>query len=61
MTLRLTREHNMIRFINGEPKYVWFSQHANGEAFTFSALQKDKPGKRVGFSFPSTSMLSIMI
>jgi hypothetical protein len=39
----------MIRFINGEPKYVWFSQHANGEAFTFSALQKDKSGKRVGF------------
>ncbi|KAF2244957.1 hypothetical protein BU26DRAFT_568938 [Trematosphaeria pertusa] len=39
-------EHNMIRFINGVPKYVWFSQHANGEAFTFSVLKKDKAGKR---------------
>lgn len=37
----------MIRFINSEPKYVWLSQHANGEAYTFSALQKDSKGKRV--------------
>jgi hypothetical protein len=50
------REHNMIRFIGGEPKYVWFSQHANGEAFAFSALQKDQSGKRVSFhTFPSRS------
>ena len=41
------REHNMIRFINGEPKYIWLSQHANGEAFTFAALKKDASGKRV--------------
>ncbi|KAF2676542.1 hypothetical protein K458DRAFT_447452 [Lentithecium fluviatile CBS 122367] len=39
-------EHNMIRFINGVPKYVWFSQHANGEAYTFEALKKDSSGKR---------------
>ncbi|KAF2711734.1 hypothetical protein K504DRAFT_489547 [Pleomassaria siparia CBS 279.74] len=39
-------EHNMIRFINGVPKYVWYSQHANGEAFTFEALKKDQTGKR---------------
>ncbi|KAF2108733.1 hypothetical protein BDV96DRAFT_605487 [Lophiotrema nucula] len=39
-------EHNMIRFQNGIPKAVWYSQHANGEAFTFSALKKDKTGKR---------------
>lgn len=37
----------MIRFVNGEPKYVWFSQHSNGEAYTFSALKKDASGKRV--------------
>jgi len=37
----------MIRFINGIPKYVWFSQHANGEAFKFEILRKDASGKRV--------------
>jgi hypothetical protein len=37
----------MIRFINGTPKYVWLSQHANGSAYTFKALQKDASGKRV--------------
>jgi hypothetical protein len=44
------REHNMIRFVNGVPKYVWFSQHANGEAYTFEALKKDGSGKRVSFT-----------
>ncbi|KAF2823080.1 hypothetical protein CC86DRAFT_75920 [Ophiobolus disseminans] len=39
-------EHNMIRFINGVPKYIWLSQHSNGEAFTFEALTKDASGKR---------------
>ena len=33
-------EHNMIRFQSGVPSQVWFSQHASGEAFTYSALQK---------------------
>lgn len=37
----------MIRFENGTPKYIWLSQHGNGEAFTFAAMQKDKSGKRV--------------
>ncbi|KAF2259469.1 hypothetical protein CC78DRAFT_537083 [Lojkania enalia] len=36
----------MIRFENGKPSAVWFSQHANGEAFKFSILKKDKSGKR---------------
>lgn len=40
------REHNMIRFINGAPKFVWFSQHSNGEAFKFEILKKDPSGKR---------------
>ncbi|KAF2791963.1 hypothetical protein K505DRAFT_308528 [Melanomma pulvis-pyrius CBS 109.77] len=39
-------EHNMIRFVDGAPKYVWYSQHANGEAYTFAALKKDAAGKR---------------
>ncbi|KAI8937932.1 hypothetical protein NX059_005615 [Plenodomus lindquistii] len=39
-------EHNMIRFQDGVPKAVWFSQHANGEAYTFSCLEKDGSGRR---------------
>jgi hypothetical protein len=40
-------EHNMIRFVNGEPKAVWFSQHGNGQAFEYKILKKDsKTGKR---------------
>ncbi|KAJ8610880.1 hypothetical protein MRB53_038268 [Persea americana] len=31
----------MIRFINGTPSYVWLSEHANGEAFTWAALPKN--------------------
>lgn len=27
-------EHNMVRFQNGTPTQVWFSQHGFGEAFT---------------------------
>ncbi|KAJ5797914.1 uncharacterized protein N7503_007210 [Penicillium pulvis] len=34
-------EHNMIRFVNGTPQAVWFSQHASGQAFTYNALEKD--------------------
>lgn len=34
------REHNMIRFKDGEPQAIWFSQHASGQAFTYDALEK---------------------
>ena len=37
----------MIRFIDSVPKYVWLSQHANGEAYAFKALEKDGSGRRV--------------
>lgn len=46
----------MIRFVNGIPKFAWFSQHANGEAFKFEVLKKDKSGMRVSplnFLFPT--------
>lgn len=33
-------EHNMIRFKNGEPQAVWYSQHAYGEAFTYATVEK---------------------
>lgn len=42
-------EHNMVRFQNGTPTAVWYSQHEFGFAFTYSAVQKI--GKRpVSFS-----------
>lgn len=40
-------EHNMVRFANGLPTAVWYSQHSNGEAFTYEAVNKS--GIRVGF------------
>ncbi|KAI4122725.1 MAG: hypothetical protein LQ338_005656 [Usnochroma carphineum] len=33
-------EHNMIRFKNGLPEAIWYSQHSYGEAFTYSAVEK---------------------
>lgn len=33
-------EHNMIRFLNGTPQALWYSQHGNGEAFTYLAAEK---------------------
>ena len=48
------REHNMIRFVDGVPKAVWYSQHGNGQAFDYKALKKDsKTGKRVSPPLPS--------
>jgi hypothetical protein len=33
-------EHNMIRFKDGVPTAIWYSQHGNGEAFTYNAVEK---------------------
>ncbi|MCJ1368335.1 hypothetical protein MMC16_007477 [Acarospora aff. strigata] len=42
-------EHNMIRFKDGFPQTVWYSQHGNGQAFTYACLEKN--GQRpVGYS-----------
>ncbi|EZF29009.1 hypothetical protein H101_07305 [Trichophyton interdigitale H6] len=41
--------HNMIRFRDGKPEAIWYSQHAAGQAFQYSAT--DKRGVRpIGFS-----------
>ncbi|KAL9053966.1 MAG: hypothetical protein Q9162_004456 [Coniocarpon cinnabarinum] len=44
-------EHNMIRFTNGEPQAIWYSQHSFGEAFSFNAsgLQKQQ-GRPISYS-----------
>ncbi|KAG9247167.1 hypothetical protein BJ878DRAFT_217165 [Calycina marina] len=34
-------EHNMIRFVKGEPTLMWFSQHGNGQAFKYGAVEKE--------------------
>ncbi|KAF9889795.1 hypothetical protein FE257_006885 [Aspergillus nanangensis] len=33
-------EHNMIRFSDGDPQAIWYSQHARGQAFTYEATEK---------------------
>lgn len=33
-------EHNMIRFQDRKPIEMWFSQHGNGQAFTYDAVEK---------------------
>jgi hypothetical protein len=33
-------EHTMVRFSNGAPQSIWYSQHSSGEAFTYAATQK---------------------
>lgn len=33
-------EHNMIRFIDGVPQAIWYSQHASGEVFTYRCVEK---------------------
>ena len=38
-------EHTVVRFKDGEPKAVFFSEHSFGEAYTWEAVEKS--GKRV--------------
>ncbi|KAL2868414.1 uncharacterized protein BJX67DRAFT_380203 [Aspergillus lucknowensis] len=33
-------EHNMIRFQDGTPQAIWYSQHSAGQAFTYDATEK---------------------
>lgn len=41
----------MVRFQDGQPTAVWYSQHANGEAFTYDTVDKyNGSGRPVVFS-----------
>lgn len=42
-------EHTMVRFSNGVPQAVWYSQHSSGQAFTYSAVEKFNSGDRPVF------------
>lgn len=33
----------MIRFRDGRPEAIWYSQHATGQAFTYDAVEKEGP------------------
>ncbi|KAK0661320.1 Vacuolar protein sorting-associated protein 62 [Lasiodiplodia hormozganensis] len=55
-------EHNMVRFEDGEPKWVWYSQHSNGQNFAYDILHKsgDRPinyvanGTHANYAIPGT-------
>lgn len=40
------QEHNMIRFVNGVPSAVWYSQHSSGQAISYEATEKYLGGGR---------------
>lgn len=50
-------EHTVVRFHNGKPKAVFFSEHSFGEAYTYDAVEK--VGKRVSIwslGFPQRAL-----
>lgn len=52
-------EHTMVRFQDGTPQAIWYSQHSNGEAFTYDATEKYGNGStRVSVILPSLYYVS---
>ncbi|KAH8727005.1 hypothetical protein GQ44DRAFT_705113 [Phaeosphaeriaceae sp. PMI808] len=43
-------EHTMVRFQNGEPQAIWYSQHANGQAFRYNTVEKTQDGRPIAYS-----------
>jgi hypothetical protein len=39
----------MIRFLNGEPRFMFLSQHQDGEAYEFQAMQKESSGRPIAY------------
>jgi len=37
----------MIRFVDGKPTAIWYSQHANGQAFEYDTVHKYDGGIKV--------------
>lgn len=40
-------EHNMIRFVDREPRWMHFSQHSDGHAYSWACVEKAADGKRI--------------
>lgn len=45
-------EHTMLRFKDGVPQWLWYSQHANGQAFKYDITQKhpSSPSRPLAYS-----------
>jgi hypothetical protein len=43
----------MIRFEQGVPQSIWYSQHSSGEAFTYGATEK-QDGRPYSYSAKGT-------
>ena len=43
-------EHTMVRFVNGAPDIVYYSEHSGGAAYEYSAVEKigDRPVSYTG-------------
>ena len=39
----------MVRFKNGNPEWIWYSQHANGQAFKYSITHKHADVRPVSY------------
>jgi hypothetical protein len=53
-------EHNMIRFVDGKPSELWYSQHSGGQAFEYGALEKYDGGLRVSLPCLSSSICRVI-
>lgn len=42
-------EYVMLRFKNGEPQYFFLSQHQDGFAYEYQAVQKESSGRPIGY------------
>jgi hypothetical protein len=40
----------MVRFSNGQPQAIWYSQHANGQAFQYNTVEKTQDGRPIAYS-----------
>ena len=40
----------MVRFKNGKPEHIWFSQHANGQAFEYNTVEKKDGVRPIAYS-----------
>ncbi|KAK4495108.1 hypothetical protein PRZ48_013435 [Zasmidium cellare] len=47
-------EHNMVRFENGTPSQIWYSQHSGGQAFDYAATEKHDSVRPVTYSANGT-------